>query len=266
MKPVNAPENSRTSAMEDIVLWLEKQKLIGSAVVLLLLFILIGMNATTHGDPGSGLVFLILLVLILLAGDKASRTFFGSSTLALLIILHVILFTLNPVSLIITFTIYLFLLSNISNRNTIPIFIYLLIDTVITHFALSDSFQVTLDSAAIWIFESGWYYPLAALIPLTFAYLIIERQFERINKWKTPSGHLLTLTSGIALCLIAPFVLLTDYIVLQWLFLIPTIVYFVGFGVAIDRKHKGYWIVFIPSIILFVELPLLLAIQDGQLQ
>ena len=242
------------ATLESIVLRLEEHNLIWPAVLLSVLLALIGANAQVHGKLGEGAVYFVLLLSILWTGDKPAQTFFGSSSLALFIILHITLFGANALALIISFVIYVVFRKFLLESVLFPITVYLFIDTVVIYYDVVGNMMQMARSAGRWMFTGDSFYALFSIVPSIYGYILIERLFASRfpdSHWKR-NGPPLSL--GLFAACTLPISIWLRWDLLGLLAGISTLLYMVGELMNFDRGgHRKAWIARIPLVILFVE-------------
>lgn len=122
-------KQGRTS-LERLFLWLELHGVLQRLITISLLFVFIGLNSIAHGEQLKGLFFLVLVSIILISGLEPAQNFFGTSALALFIVLHISLFGFNPFPIIISFITYLIFRLYFEKNILSSVILYLIIDSL----------------------------------------------------------------------------------------------------------------------------------------
>lgn len=165
------------SPIERLLKMLEAYGVLYFVMSLFILIILIGIDSIIREELTNGVTFLILVFLILLSGNGLTENFFGSSVLAVFIILHISLFGFNSIPLIISFIIFLKFHNKLQQNLLATISIYLILDILSYHFALNTYLIAFFDKIGNIIFSPNVFIVIS-ILPIAFLLLNIEKVFN----------------------------------------------------------------------------------------
>lgn len=171
-------KNYGRTPIERLIIFLEKKGILRQVTNLLLLVVLIGINSHIHDETTKGIQFLVIVFLILYSGNESTTNFFGASTLAIFIIIHLSLYEFNAIALILTFVTFLIFKNKLKRNFLGPISIYLIFDSLFIYFDLQ--FTSLFYSLSNYIFSSNTII-LLSIIPITYLFMTFERQGKNIS-------------------------------------------------------------------------------------
>ncbi|ASS74575.1 hypothetical protein CIG75_05920 [Tumebacillus algifaecis] len=118
------------SPLERLVLILESNGLLNRLLIIFSTLGIIGLNSLIRTEYDNGIIYFLLVILILLSKTKVSENFFGSSALAICIVLHIAIFGFSGISLVLSFVTYIVFRRFMDKHILFPILVYLIFDTI----------------------------------------------------------------------------------------------------------------------------------------
>ncbi|NGP90250.1 hypothetical protein [Fodinibius halophilus] len=260
-------EKIEPAPVEKTILRLEKSNRIWPFLIFNLLLILVGINSIVHNNYEAGIAFFFVTILLYFINKDKAAEFLGTSSQALLIVLHITLFGVHPFAILTALIFYLIFKRLIDQSPFGSISIYILIDSIIEFIEPIWGVSEWVNSIGEKILVSEFFYSLLTLIPLTYLFLRIERYFKKNfnNPILKENGSYLTI--GTICCILFPIAYYNLDNILS-ITIIPAFacffIYFIGLINLVNRKpQKGVLVNNIPLIILFIEFIIIKAIENN---
>ncbi|MBQ89776.1 MAG: hypothetical protein CL433_13205, partial [Acidimicrobiaceae bacterium] len=188
-----APGSRERSGDDDfmvgVVRWLERTGLFWPAAVTLAVFVLAGADAYVREKPGEGLAFAAIAVLVLVSRSRtlpayqAAETFLGTSSLAVLVVVHITLLGPEPAALLLSFVAFVAARRWIERDPFGPTCLYLAVDVVVVGTEIDAQVDAWLASAGNALFSWPGFYWGLMFIPALYAHLKLDdwgrARFER---------------------------------------------------------------------------------------
>jgi hypothetical protein len=253
-------EEVEPSAIEKTVLRLEENRRIKSVLLFCFLLFFVSINAIIHEEYQAGLAFFLVAVLLKYAGDRKedAAAFLGTSSLALLVVLHISLFGVHPVAVLLALGTYMAFKTKLDRSILGPISVYLVLDTVVEGLGPYWSLSGKLSSIGETVLTSPYYFGAISVIPVLYAFLRMERYFRHKFSNEVLASHGAYLTLGTASCLLFPIAYLHRNSALGIVVVPATIcflIYAMGLINLVNRRpQKGVFIANIPMLILLLEM------------
>lgn len=249
-KPKFGDKSTGRTSIERLIVWLEAYKLLNPFITISILIVLIGWNTSVHADYVKGFIFLVLVSLILISGTKSAESFFGSSTLAVFIILHLALYGFNSIPLVISFVVFVVFKERFESNLLYPISAYLIFDSIFSYFNFNSIVNIYIEKVSKSIFSSDFFIFLL-VIPATYLYLRVEKMINKKfnSSFMSKYGVLVILCILFYLLIAAGFLLPNQ--ILIYLSAVILFLYFIGV-MHLKKNIKYSFIASIPILLLIL--------------
>ena len=160
---------------------LRKKGILEPVITFALLFFLIGINTTLHHAFAKGIIFFVVIFLTIITGKRNAIEFFGSSTIAVFVGLHIALYGLSMLALTCSFILYLLFRSFFERNLNYPVTIYLLLDSLILYIGREKYIEDGLEIIGRQVFNERLII-LAFVFPCLATFYYLELWFEKNGK------------------------------------------------------------------------------------
>lgn len=216
---------------------LERRGLLWRSNFLLVVAALVAYNSWAHQDYASGLVFLVLSILILLVGRIPSEQFFGTSSIAVYLVLHITLFGANQFALITAFAVFIVASPWLLQNTLGPFSVYLLLDAIFVQFGTSIPSDLLQDWGTA-VFEGPLFWFVVTALPSFMLFLWVDKYLLDTSFSQGVREYGVFYLLIFVALLLGGLARLLSASILEWAMSMVCLVYIAGlFGVTTIGKH-----------------------------
>ena len=274
-------EVPKTHALERLVRWLDRHSLLWPATVGLSVFALAGADAYVRGRPGEGFAFALVAVLVVVPRVWYGRrgkgqtgpveTLFGTTSLALLFVVHVTLFGVEPAALVVALASFVALRRWVTRYTFGPTCLYLAVDAVAVASGFGGWAGRKMESVGAALFSSAEFYAALLAVPMAYLYLRVDDWGRARYSWppfRDDFGFYATVAVVVALSPVAFATEGTAVGLVSAAALVAALpVFMLGVLLSVDRRPSPPWRWRLVALaVLLVELAVLTSVYGGPLE